>query len=152
MRKTTKRIRNPRRGGAMVEFALTMPLLLLLAVAAGDFSRIFWESSVMSRAAATGAKYGAQDNRTSSEYVTMKRLSDNSASHLESATATADRVCDCPDAPQTWVDCLATSCPNYGQPRAYSRVQMAKTFSTMGYYPGLPQTTSLRLRSYMRVQ
>lgn len=152
MRAMTRGNRNPRRGGAMVEFAVTMPLLLLLAVAAGDFSRIFWESSVMSRAAATGAKYGAQDNRTSSEYVTMKRLSDNSASHLESATATADRVCDCPDAPQTWVDCLATSCPNYGQPRAYSRVQMAKTFSTMGYYPGLPQTTSLRLRSYMRVQ
>ena len=152
MRESTRRSRSPRRGGAMVEFALTMPLLLLMAVAAGDFSRVFWESSVMSRASATGAKYGAQDNRTSSDYTAMQRLSNNSASHLESATATADRVCDCPDAPGTWVDCLATSCPNYGQPRAYSRVGVAKTFSTMGYYPGLPQTTSLRLRSYMRVQ
>ncbi len=152
MRETTLQNRNPRRGGAMVEFAVTLPLLLLMAVAAGDFSRIFWESSVMSRAAAAGAKYGAQDNRTSSEYTSMQRLSNNSASHLEGVTATADRVCDCPDAPGTWVDCLATSCPNYGQPRAYSRAQMAKTFSTMGYYPGLPQNTNLTLRGYMRVQ
>ncbi len=136
----------------MVEFAVTMPLLLLMTVAAADFSRIFWESTVMSRAAASGAKYGAQDNRTSGEYATMQGFADNSSLRIESRTSTADRVCDCPDAPETWVSCLDTSCPNYGQPRAFARVGVAKTFSTMGWYPGLPQNTSIRWRGYMRVQ
>jgi Flp pilus assembly protein TadG len=153
MRDTTRKNRNPRRGGSMVEFAVTMPLLLLMAVAAGDFSRMFLESTSMSRAAASGVKYGAMDNRTSGEYATMQRLADNSASHVANAVATADRVCDCPDAPKTWVNCLTTSCPNsYGQPRAYARVGVAKTFSTMGYYPGIPQHTNIHMRGYMRVQ
>ncbi len=143
---------NRRRGGAMVEFAVTMPLLLLMTIAATDFSRIFWESAVMSRAAEAGAKYGAQDNTSSAKYTDMQRLAGNSSSHIDRATPTADRVCDCPDAPGTWVDCLNTSCPNYGTPRAYSRVSVAKTFSTMGYYPGLPQNTSMTWRGYMRVQ
>lgn len=152
MRDTSRQIRNPRRGGAMIEFAITLPLMLLMAVAAGDFSRMFWETTTMSRAASSGAKFGAQDNRSSGDYATMQRLADNSTSHIGSAVATADRVCDCPDAPKTWVNCLTTSCPNYGQPRAYARVGVAKTFSTMGYYPGLPQTTNMRMRGYMRVQ
>ncbi len=136
----------------MVEFAVTMPLLLLMAVAAADFSRIFWESTVMSRAAASGAKYGAQDTRTSAQYAQMEALADDSSRRIESRTSTADRVCDCPDAPGAWVDCLNTSCPNYGVPRSYSRVGVAKTFSTMGWYPGLPQSTSMTWRGFMRVQ
>lgn len=152
MRDTTRENQDRRRGSSIVEFAVTLPLLFLLAMAAGDFSRIFWEASVMSRAAATGAKYGAQSNRMSAEYGAMKRLADNSASHIRSAVATADRVCDCPDTPKTWVNCLTTSCPNYGQPRAYSRVGVAKSFSTLGYYPGIPQTTDISLSGYMRVQ
>lgn len=143
---------NRRRGGAMVEFAVTMPLLLLMTVAASDFSRIFWESTVMSRAAETGAKYGAQDNQSSGEFTDMQRVASNSSSHLENATPTADRVCDCPDSPEVWVDCLNTTCPNYGTPRAYSRVSVAKTFSTLGYYPGIRQNTNMTWRGYMRVQ
>ena len=136
----------------MVEFAVTMPLLLLMTVAASDFSRIFWESTVMSRAAETGTKYGAQDNQSSGKYTDMQRVASNSSSHLENATPTADRVCDCPDAPETWVDCLNTTCPNYGTPRAYSRMSVAKTFSTLGYYPGSRQYTSMTWRGYRRVQ
>lgn len=147
-----KRHRASRHGGAMVEFAITMPLLLLMAVGASDFSRIFWESIVMSRAAETGAKYGAQDNHSSGEYADMERIANESSSHIANTIPTADRVCDCPDSPGAWIDCLSTQCVNYGTPRAYARVRVSKTFSTMGRYPGLPQETDLNWRGYMRVQ
>lgn len=143
---------NRRRGGSMVEFAVTMPLLLLMTVAASDFSRIFWESIVMSRAAETGAKYGAESHQSSSKYADMQRVASNSSSHIANATPTAERLCDCPDAPGSWIDCLNTQCPNYGTPRAYARVSVTKTFSTMGYYPGLQRDTNMTWRGYMRVQ
>lgn len=148
----SRRRANRRRGGSMAEFAVTMPLLLLMTVAASDFSRMFWQSIVMSRAAESGAKYGAQNNQSSAKYADMQRVASNSSSHIANATPTAERVCDCPNAPGTWVDCLNTQCPNYGAPRAYARVSVEKTFSTLGYYPGLPRDANMTWRGYMRVQ
>jgi hypothetical protein len=49
--------RTPRRGQALVEFALVVPLLLLLTFALVDFARGIFIYSVISNAAREGARY-----------------------------------------------------------------------------------------------
>ena len=51
-----------RRGGAMVEFALVFPLLLVLCLAAGDFGRLFFHGVTVVNAASSGAHYGSLNN------------------------------------------------------------------------------------------
>ena len=110
-------------------------------------------TTVAGGAAASGAKYGAQDNRRSAEFSEMQNLAGNSAHGVPDGTPTAERVCDCPDSPGVWVDCLTASCPaNYGSPRAYAKVKMAKTFSTLGAYPKVPSAVPMNMTGYMRVQ
>jgi len=48
-----------RRGVAATELALTLPIVLLLALAAADFGRIVHHDQVVSNAARTGAESGA---------------------------------------------------------------------------------------------
>ncbi len=151
--KTKRQTRNTRRGGAIVEFALTMPLLLIMAAGAADFARIFLQGTAMAGAAASAVKYGAQDAITSAEFTEMETLAAESSEDVPDAEYTAERLCDCPDAPGEWVDCLSTICPlDYGLPRAYVRVDVTKTFTTLATIPGVPNNVPITLRGYMRVQ
>lgn len=47
-------------GAALVEMALVMPLLLLMALGAGDFGRVMYTAITLAHAARAGAAYGAQ--------------------------------------------------------------------------------------------
>ena len=62
-RSTEKRLKqfNTRRGAVMVEFAVTLPLLLGLCMAATDFGRIFYNAVTVANAAGVGAFYGARE-------------------------------------------------------------------------------------------
>lgn len=51
--------RAPQRGQALAEFALIVPLMLLLAVALGDFGRLFNAAIAVESAAREAADYGA---------------------------------------------------------------------------------------------
>ena len=58
-----KRIgRRPRRGQTLVEFALVLPLFLLILLLALDFGRIFLGWVSLSNAARIGANYAAQNS------------------------------------------------------------------------------------------
>ncbi len=142
-----------RRGGSLVEFALAMPLLLMMAAAGADFARLFLESTAMAGAAGSAAKYGAQSPIKSSEFEKMESIAAASSDDAPGAVPLAERLCDCPDAPGVWVDCLADTCPlGYGLPRAYVRVGLSKTFTAAAAVPGVPSSVPLTLRGYLRVQ
>lgn len=47
-----------RRGQSLVEFALVLPILLLLSVMVFDFGRVVYYSSALHNAAREGARYG----------------------------------------------------------------------------------------------
>lgn len=138
----------------MVELAITLPVMLMLSVAAADFSRLFWESTVIAEASATGARYGGRNNRTAAEDSQMQTLTGNATRDVSSTVTTSTRVCFCPDGNGglgASANCYTGSCPNYGMPRAYVKVDTTKTFSTMGYFPGVPQNVPISLKGYMRV-
>jgi len=53
------RLRRDQRGAALVELAVVVPILAVLAVGAVDFGRIFKSAMVITAAARAGALYGA---------------------------------------------------------------------------------------------
>lgn len=140
-------------GNAMVEFGVAAPVFVALALGATDFARVFTESMIMTSAANTGAFFGALNNRTTGDYHGMQDMALADASQLDGVTATSTRYCDCPDAPGTAVSCTDTVCPSgFGVPRVFVKTSLQKTFSTLGFYPGIPQNTPMDTSGYVRVQ
>lgn len=150
MRHPFKRLFKSQRGNAIVEFAIGAPVLLVLVMAAVDFSRLFFETTIASNAAAAGSFYGAQNIRYAGDYAGMATVADNDSTEVDGKTISADRYCDCPDG--SIIDPCTTNCPGYGAPRVYMRARVQKSFTTLGWYPGIPQTTSIDMRRWVRVQ
>ena len=144
------------RGGAMVEFALTFPLLLLLCLGATDFGRLFFHAVTIANAAATGAFYGAQNNVNFSKFAMMANRVTDDAKNLSNVTASAANYCECPGSPPTPIPCSQATnrlaCGDYGFPRAYVRTTATHTFETIVNYPGIPNQTLLDRNAFMRVQ
>ena len=166
MDRTQKRKRDdPRRGGAMVEFALVFPLLLVLCLAAGDFSRLFFHGVTVVNAASSAVHYGSLNNGFAALSDEMELRARRDAGDLSGVSATATMYCDCPPANAadftsnpTVVSCdladVAGTCAAgaYGFPRVYVRTDVSQTFETVGPYPSIPEATPVNRRAFMRVQ
>ena len=144
------------RGGTMVEFALTFPLLLLLCLGTMDFGRLFFHGVTIANAAATGAFYGAQNNVNFSNYSVMADRVTEDAKNLDDVTASATSFCECPGSPPTDISCSEATnrkaCGDYGYPRAYVRTTATHTFQTLVNYPGITHEVKLDRNAFMRVQ
>ena len=144
------------RGGALVEFALTFPLLLLLCLGATDFGRLFFHGVTIANAAATGAFYGAQNNVNFSKFDMMANRVTEDAKNLDNVAASATNFCECPGSPPTDISCSEATnrqaCGDYGYPRAYVRTTATHTFQTIVNYPSIPHEVKLDRNAFMRVQ
>ena len=148
-----RNLRDNRRGSIMVELALTVPLTFILCMGATDFARLFYHALTIKGASSGAALLGAQDPLLSGGNPGMQARATSDADNLDGVTATPTQVCQCPNAaPFTCQDYAATTCAGYGAPRAYVRVQVDQDFTTLGYYPGIPNQTNIREASWMRIQ
>lgn len=143
-------LKNEARGAAIVEFALAVPLLLLLTMGAIDFGRAFYQSVTISHAAETGAFYGAQNNITSGHDTQMTQMARDDAADVGTVTVTSTRVCKCPNG--TVVDCVAGTCTGYGAPRVYVSCDVQKNFNVLTNFPKVPDLFAVRRKVFMRVQ
>jgi Flp pilus assembly protein TadG len=138
------------RGVATVEFALILPLLILLMVCTIDFARIMYTAMALTTAARAGAQYGAQGLGSSSNISGMQTAAQNSASpDIGTITATATQTCGCNGATPTAAACTA-SCS--GALRVFVSVTTGKTFTTIMSYPGIPSSVSLTRTAELRAQ
>ena len=145
------------RGGSMVEFAVTTPILLLLMAGAGDFARLFFSAISLKSGSAVGAFYGSQVTARSGDVygMTTRALADTEdAARFNAVTASVNQVCQCPG--QTAFACgeyQATTCPaGYGSARAYVRVVTEQDFKPMTPFPGIPETVNIDQGTWMRVR
>src|SRR5687767_1445455 len=75
-----------RRGAAAVEFALVLPLLLVLTVAAVDFARVYHYSQIVTDCARTGAMFASNpDVADPSPYETAEEAALAGAASLKPA-------------------------------------------------------------------
>jgi TadE-like protein len=97
------------RGQSAVELALLAPVLILLLLAAADFSRVYYASIEATNAARADVQYGAQSITTASDTAGMQQAALNDASNLSGLTATASNFCECPPG-TSHVICSSATC------------------------------------------
>jgi Flp pilus assembly protein TadG len=144
-------IRN-QKGNSLVEFAVTMPLAMVLCFAAGDFGRMFTEAAILAGAVNAGAIYGYRNVNYSADDPAIQSAILTDSAQLSGVTADSDQLCDCPNAPGVWISCNDTMCTDYGKPRVYLRASATKPFATLGLYPDIPSQVTISTAAYMRVQ
>jgi Flp pilus assembly protein TadG len=155
----TKRQRDSRRGNAIVEMAVAVPVLLIMVMGAIDFGRLYFEAVVAQNSAIVGSFYGAQEIRYAADTAGIRAAATGDATDIvDGYAATHEVLCECLngngdyDSGVAQASCSDADCGVYGAPRVYVKTHSAKTFSTMGWYPGVPQNTPIGATGWVRVQ
>jgi Flp pilus assembly protein TadG len=125
-----------RRGAAVVELAVLLPLLVFLFLVAADFARVFYFSLTLTNCARAGALY-ASDPAIQAESPF--------ASTEEAALADATNLTPQPTITQ------ASGVDANG--RSYVEVTAAHTFGTITGFPGIPNSINLQrtVRLYVAI-
>ena len=137
-------------GQSAVEFAIAVPILAMLLLAASDFARVFFFTIAVNNAARAGAEYGSQSVITATDTSGMKTAATNDASNVPGISANASE-CTCA-ASATVTNCGSSyNCADY--PKAtFVEVDTTATFNTIVTVPGLANSFSLSGKAIMPVR
>lgn len=80
------------RGQALAEFALVVPLLLLVLFALLDLGRVVYASNALAEAAREGARYGSVQARSANDIAGIQTYTVGQVSGVAGVTATATCV------------------------------------------------------------
>jgi Flp pilus assembly protein TadG len=148
-----------RRGGALLELAVVMPILLMLVVGTIDFGRVFYRGMAVAQAARAGAEFGAQNTGASANEAGIKNAAITSVASdltLVDGDIAWSRSCEC--ATDTGVfsatspanDCSA-SCAVGSHLVIAVNVTVTKGFTTIISYPRIPHTVTITRTVKIRV-
>src|SRR5258708_33454139 len=133
-----------RRGSAMIELAIAVPLLPLILAGTMEFGRAFYAAAEVSNAARAGVQFAAINPANASNYTGMQQAATNDAVNVSGLTATASKFCECPDG--TSADCTSGICSGK---RTYVKVVTSAQFQTVGTYPGIPNPITVNSQATM---
>lgn len=123
--------RLPQRGQSIAEFALLVPLMLLLAVALADFGRLFTSAIGVESAAREAADYGAMQGRTKWDLTNSAQLAQNMQDMRTRACTAASTLSDyVGDAPGT----ANMTCSNPSFAYVVERVPVSGNCSTQAEF------------------
>lgn len=143
-------------GSALVEFALAVPILLMLAVGTFDFGMAFRQKHRLASAAQAGAQIAVQRrslSEVSAEDIIARVRADasDSGNHL---IVTPTYFCVCPEGGADF-DCATEPSPCAAAtrlPDKYVQVDVQHNFELIFDYPGVEKTVALQATSTMRVR
>jgi len=142
-------VRSPPRGGAIIEFALIMPFLVVLLVGLCDLGFGFYESMQVQAAAEAGAQYATRHAWDAAAVATA--VTDATGAGGITATPAPSKVCACPGGGTlTQIGCTST-CRSGDPPGVYASVSAQLRYQTVLPYPGLPATLTLTGQTYRRL-
>jgi len=136
-RVTSARAHHP--GQALVEFALILPVLLMLTLGVVDFSRIFFAQIALANAVREGALYAAEGDRTvAATYVA--HIKSRMQPELDAAGLTASSwIIQCTTSANavgaTWVTCVDGVKPTFVKVGANTEVHLITPF-----FPTIPMS------------
>lgn len=160
----TQTRRNAQRGGVLAEFAVVLPVALLLLLGAVDFGRVMALASASANAAHAGAQYGSQNPQLAADIEGMRTVVINdlaSSSVLKASNPeengitltdfiiTPERYCECADGSD--ISC-ANKCGGGVNPMVFVRVQVDTTFQTLFDYPGIPSEVQISRVAVLRAR
>lgn len=137
-------LRGDNTGQALVELALTIPLLMLLLLGAVELARAAYAAVEVTNAAEAAVRYGAQNRTTAQDFPGMKLAAQNDASNITLASTTSTRTCGCSDGTQEGSSCTSFSCTDGAPTMETLKVMTTTNFDTLVHLPGLPTTFTLR--------
>jgi len=147
------------RGAALVEFAVMLPIVILILLGIIEIGRFAYFSILVANSAHAGAMYGAQRSATTEDSAGMAAAAVADLGPNPIGTVT-------PNPAPTWgYQCMSTTtgavttafpattpCPAGSTGRTYVKVVMTGTITPIFRYPLLPQTFSVTATSLMPVQ
>lgn len=144
---------HPKAGLAIVEFALAIPLLLLILVGLVETGRFAYYSILVGNAARAGVQYGAQNISNAQDDTGMQGAAKADAQNVAAINAQSGRICQCTNGTTTTaLNCNTGTCPLSGYHRIiYVWVTASGTFTSLFRYPAIPQSFTISRTATMRV-
>jgi Flp pilus assembly protein TadG len=142
-------LRRSEYGGAMVELAVVLPVLILLAIGVMDYGRVFFTSIAVANAARAGAEFGAAVTGNQNDQTEIQNFAKLDGAEASPITVTSSTVCKCGG---TVVTCSGSTCAGYGVPRVYIQVTASKNVALLLKYPGLSTTVTISRTATFRAQ
>lgn len=147
-------------GNAMVETALTLPLMVLMLLGAAEFGRIACTAIEVSSAARSGVSYGAQSSTTVVDTAGIQKVASDDVPDLTLTTTVAlagicadNSVCTgspTTTAPGSGPSCLNTDCTN-SQIETVLTVTTSASVKPMITAPGFGGTYTVSGRAVQKV-
>ena len=135
-------------GQALIELALTVPLLLLLLLGGAELGKVVYVAIEVSNAASAGVQYGAQNTITASDTSGIATAASDDATDLTGLSTTSSFSCICSDGSAS--TCLRTDCSTSNIEEILT-VQTQATFSPLISIPALPAQFTLHGRAVQKV-
>jgi Flp pilus assembly protein TadG len=141
-------------GGALVELAVALPVVVVIFAGTIDFARVFYTSMALTDAARAGAQYGSINTANSVDIPGMQSAA-TGATNTSGISAAASNTCKCAtDAgvfDATAVSCTST-CTSPKHMVITVTVTTTKTFTTIiTGFPAIPSSVSLSRTATLRV-
>lgn len=144
-----RRLHRSEHGGAMLELAVVLPVLILIAIGVMDYGRVYFTSIAVANAARAGAEYGVSSTGNQNDQTSIQNFAKLDGAEVGTMTVTSNTVCKCG---ATVVACSGTTCGGYGVPRVYVQVTASKDVALLLKYPGLPTTVTISRTATFRLQ
>ncbi len=141
---------HPEKGGALLELAVVMPLLILLAIGVMDFGRVFARSIVVANAARAGAEFGAQSGATTVDTAVINQFARQDGQGVSTLRVTSQRICRCGGTGV--VGCTSSCSAGYGPVRVFIEVTARDTVAMILSYPGLASRVPIARTATFRQQ
>jgi Flp pilus assembly protein TadG len=141
--------RQTQRGAALIEFALSATLLVMLAVGAVSFGLAIQSSIVVADAAYAGASYGANSVSNATNTAGMQQAALAAGAGVKNITATASYWCTCSGG--ALVSC-PTDCGSNADLKFFVQVTASATYNNFFKYAGMPATFTLQSTSVLPVE
>lgn len=132
-------------GQALVELALTVPLLLLILIGTIELARVAYVAIEVTNAAEAAVRYGAKNSGTATDTTGMQMAAEDDAHDIGLNPITVLSTCGCADG-----SAISDACPTTGGYSCASgaavqtlHVTTSKSFDPLIHLPGLPKTFTL---------
>jgi Flp pilus assembly protein TadG len=139
-------------GGAIIEVAIAIPILVLLLVGAAELGRLSYYAIEVSSAAYAGASYAAQNHGTAVSTANIATAATQDAANIRGLITASTVSCYCSDGTTVTCTDATTDCVSPARISEYVQVNTSAQVSPIFAYPGISNTWTLHGSSTMRVQ
>jgi Flp pilus assembly protein TadG len=137
-----------RRGNALVETSILLPLLATLLIAAYEIATAAYTSIEVQNAALAGVQYGAQSSATAGDTTGIQTAAANDAANINLGTTTVSHSCICANGSAS--TCLPTDCSGSTIVTILT-VQTQATYTPIIHMPGIPSSFTMYGKAIQKV-